>query len=83
MIHPTAIVSPDAQVGDGAEIGPFAVIGEGVVLGPGCRVGAHAILEGPATFGEENQIFPHAQRLPGILDRPPGHRRRRGRHARG
>jgi UDP-N-acetylglucosamine acyltransferase len=60
MIHPTAIVFPGAQVGDGAEIGPFAVIGEGVVLGRGCRVGAHAILEGPATFGEENQIFPHA-----------------------
>ena len=60
MIHPTAIVSPDARVGDGVEIGPYAVVGEGVVLGAGCRVGAHAVLEGPATFGEENRVFPHA-----------------------
>jgi len=60
MIHPTAIVSPDARVGDGAEIGPFAVIGAGVVLGRGCRIGAHAILEGPSTFGDDNQVFPHA-----------------------
>jgi len=60
MIHPTAIVSPDAGIGEGVEVGPYAVVGEGVVLGSGCRVGAHAVLEGPATFGERNQIFPHA-----------------------
>lgn len=60
MIHPTAIVSPDARVGEGAEIGPYAVIGAGVVLGRGCRIGAHAVLEGPSTFGDDNQIFPHA-----------------------
>lgn len=60
MIHPTAIVFPGARVGDDAEVGPFAVIGDGVVLGRGCRIGAHAILEGPSTFGDENQVFPHA-----------------------
>ncbi|HET7452846.1 MAG TPA: acyl-ACP--UDP-N-acetylglucosamine O-acyltransferase [Thermoanaerobaculia bacterium] len=60
MIHPTAIVSPGAEIGDGVEIGPYAIVGDGVVLSARCRVGAHAVLEGPAFFGEANRIFPHA-----------------------
>ena len=28
-IHPTAIVSKDAQLDAGVEVGPFAIIGEG------------------------------------------------------
>ncbi len=28
-IHPTAIVSDDAQIGANVEIGPFAIVGEG------------------------------------------------------
>ena len=60
MIHATAIVSPKAEVADGVEIGPYAVVGDGVTLSPGCRVGAHAVIEGPAFFGEGNRIFPHA-----------------------
>ena len=30
MIHPTAIVSPDAQIGKNVEIGPYAVIEDNV-----------------------------------------------------
>ena len=60
MIHPTAVVSADARLGDGVEVGPYAVIGPGVSLGAGCTVGAHAVLEGPASFGRGNRIFPHA-----------------------
>ncbi len=59
-IHPTAVVSDDASLGEGVEIGPYAVIGEGVVLGARTRVGAHASIQGPAVFGEDNRIFPHA-----------------------
>ena len=59
-IHPTAVVSPKAEIAAGVEIGPYAVIGEGVVLPAGCSVGPHAVLEGPAVFGEGNRIFPHA-----------------------
>jgi UDP-N-acetylglucosamine acyltransferase len=60
MIHPTAIVSPRARIADGVEIGPYAVIGDDVTLSAECRVGAHAVIEGPAFFGEGNRIFPHA-----------------------
>jgi UDP-N-acetylglucosamine acyltransferase len=59
-IHPTAVVSDDASLGEGVEIGPYAVVGDGVVLGARTRVGAHASIQGPAVFGEDNRIFPHA-----------------------
>lgn len=59
-IHPSAIVSEGAQLGEGVEVGPYAVIGENVRLGKNTIVGAHAHLSGPSEFGEGNRIFPHA-----------------------
>jgi UDP-N-acetylglucosamine acyltransferase len=59
-IHPTAIVSPDAELDAGVAIGPYAVVGAGVRLGRGTSVGAHSQVQGPATIGEENRIFPFA-----------------------
>ena len=54
MIHPTAIVSSDALVADGAEIGPYSVIDRGVMIGSGTHVGPHCRVEGPATIGDGN-----------------------------
>lgn len=59
-IHPSAVVDPSAELGEGVSVGPFAVIGADVVLGDGCRVGASAHVQGPSRFGAENRIFPHA-----------------------
>ena len=59
-VHPSAVVSPEAVLGEGVAIGPYAVIGDGVVLGAGSSVGAHASIQGPAILGEGNRIFPHA-----------------------
>jgi len=56
-IHPTAVVSPEAEIGDGGKVGPYAVIGPGVSLGPGCEVMAHAVLEGPLAAGRGNRFF--------------------------
>ena len=44
-IHATAIISRDAQLGDGVEVGPFAIIGEGCVIGDECIIGARTTLE--------------------------------------
>jgi len=55
-IHPTAIVSPQAQLADDVEVGPQAIIGDQVTLGKGCIVQARAILEGKTTFGDGNFI---------------------------
>ncbi len=59
-IHPSAVVAPGAELGQGVAIGAYAVIGEGVVLGDRTSVGNHATVEGPAVFGQDNRIFPHA-----------------------
>jgi UDP-3-O-[3-hydroxymyristoyl] glucosamine N-acyltransferase len=37
-IHPTAVIAPSAEIGEGAHIGAYVVVGEGV------RIGAHATL---------------------------------------
>jgi UDP-N-acetylglucosamine acyltransferase len=44
-IHPSAIVSPKAELASDVTVGPFAIIGEGCVLESGCSVAAHAVLE--------------------------------------
>ncbi|MBB5350446.1 UDP-N-acetylglucosamine acyltransferase [Haloferula luteola] len=60
MIHPTAIVSPRAQIGADVHIGPFCVIGDHVVLGEGCRLHSHVVIEGHSTIGSYNEFFPFA-----------------------
>ncbi len=57
IIHPTAIVHPDAELGEGVEIGPFSIIAGTVKIGDRTRVGARVTIEGHTTLGEENQIF--------------------------
>lgn len=57
MIHPSAIVSPEARIAEGVEIGPFAVIGPRVIIGKGTKIGAHSVIDGWTEIGEDNQIF--------------------------
>ena len=54
MIHPSAIISPGAQLDASVEVGPFSVIDGQVSLGPGCRVGPHVYLTGRAAIGPDN-----------------------------
>jgi len=44
-IHPTALVDPTAELGQGVEVGPFAIIGPQCILGDGVRIAARATLE--------------------------------------
>jgi len=53
-VHPTAVVSADAQLAADVRVGPFAVIDGPVTLGAGCVVGAHVRLVGPLTAGRDN-----------------------------
>ena len=52
-IHPTAIVDPNAQLGEGVEIGPYASVGPHVKLGARTVVQQGAILRGHTTIGED------------------------------
>src|SRR5207249_1694750 len=59
-IHPTAIVHPRAQIGEGTTIGPHALVGPNVRLGAGCRVGSSAVIDGWTEIGDGTEIYPFA-----------------------
>ena len=59
-IHPTAVVSPGAELAQGVRIGPYSVIGEHVSIGSDTYVGAHVAIEGHTRIGERNSIYPFA-----------------------
>ncbi|MGJ8695259.1 MAG: acyl-ACP--UDP-N-acetylglucosamine O-acyltransferase [Verrucomicrobiaceae bacterium] len=59
-IHPSAVISPDAKIGDDVEIGPFCVIEANVTLGKGCRLHSHVVIHGHTTIGDDNEFFPFA-----------------------
>ena len=53
-IHPTALVDPGADLGDGVEIGAYCIVGADVVLGDGCVLQSHVVVDGPTEIGERN-----------------------------
>jgi len=57
-IHPTAIVSPTAELAPDVTVGPYAVIGPDVHIGAGTTVGPHAVIERWTDIGPGCRIFP-------------------------
>lgn len=55
-IHPTALISPKATVGDNASIGPYVVIEEDVVIGENSIIGAHSLLTKGISLGRNCRI---------------------------
>jgi len=56
MIHPTAIIHPNAKLDPTVQVGAYTVIDEGVELGAGCVVGPHVYLTGMTTIGARNRF---------------------------
>lgn len=56
MIHPTASIHPEAQLGEGVTVGPFAVIEGPARIGARCTVQAHAIITGHVVMGADNFV---------------------------
>lgn len=54
MIHPTAVVHPQAKLDSTVRVGPYAVIDEGVELGAECVVGPYVYLTGQTVIGAYN-----------------------------
>jgi UDP-N-acetylglucosamine acyltransferase len=67
-IHPTALISPEAELADDVQIGAHVVIEGPVQIGAGCVVRPGAHLFGPLTMGCHNQVFSHA-----VLGEQPQH----------
>ncbi|MBA4120068.1 MAG: UDP-3-O-(3-hydroxymyristoyl)glucosamine N-acyltransferase [Isosphaera sp.] len=78
-VHPTAIMDPSAELGQGVSVGPFcqvgagAVIGAGAVLesrvsvGPGCRVGAQSVLHANVVVRARSVIGAGCILHPGVV----------------
>ncbi len=60
MIHPTAIVSPDADIASDVDIGAYSVIGDHVVIDSGTRIGPHVVIDPHVTIGPGCRIFQFA-----------------------
>ena len=50
-IHPTAIISEDAEIDQNVEIGAFAIVGDGCSVGAGSVIAPRATLERNVTLG--------------------------------
>ena len=59
-VHPSAVVGPDVELGEGVAIGPFVEIGAGV------RIGANSCVLGGASLGREAEIGPDCLLYSGV-----------------
>jgi UDP-N-acetylglucosamine acyltransferase len=57
MIHPAAIVHPNARLAEDVEVGAYSIIGEHVEIGAGTRIGPHVVINGHTRIGQHNRIF--------------------------
>lgn len=60
MIHSSAVIHSSARLAADVEVGAFAVIGATVEIGRGTRIGPHTVINGPAKIGEDNRIYQFA-----------------------
>lgn len=60
QIHPSAIVDPEAQLGEGVEIGPFCQIGPQVKIGDRTRLISHVSVLNNTTLGQDCVVHPFA-----------------------
>ncbi len=58
FIHPTAIVSENAEIGEDCYIGAYSTIGADVRLGNNVRLDSHVVIDGSTSIGEDTHIFP-------------------------
>src|SRR5216117_4016677 len=56
-IHPTAVISPEAELAEDVEVGAHVVIEGRVRVGPGCVLRPGVCLFGPLTLGCNNLLY--------------------------
>ncbi len=57
-IHPTAVVAPDAVIGEGVSIQPHAVIAAGVRIGARAVIGANSYIGEQTVIGQDSRLYP-------------------------
>lgn len=69
-IHPLAIVSGLAELGQNVTIGPFCVVEPGVTLGDDCILESHVVLKQGVRIGPRNHLYEGC-----VIGGPPQHAR--------
>lgn len=59
LIHSTAIVSPNAKIGENVKIGPYTIIEDDVEIGAGTEIMYSVIIANGARIGKNCRIFSH------------------------
>ena len=59
-VHPTAVISPQAELAQGVKVGPYSIVGDYVTIGRDTEVGAHVAIDCNTRIGERNKIYPFA-----------------------
>ncbi len=59
LVHPTAIIHPEAVISSTTRIGPYAVIARGVDIGHDSVIGAHTVVEAGSKIGARTVLHPH------------------------
>ena len=73
LIHPSAVISLEAELAADVQVGPYAIIEGPVQVGPETIIEAHACLSGPIVMGRDNFVGHGA-----VLGKNPQHRNYRG-----
>ncbi|RDI96061.1 acyl-ACP--UDP-N-acetylglucosamine O-acyltransferase [Meiothermus sp. QL-1] len=60
LIHPTAVVSPKAQLAADVRIGPYAVVEGPCEIGSGVEIGPHAVIHPFVRLSAGVRVGPHA-----------------------
>jgi UDP-3-O-[3-hydroxymyristoyl] glucosamine N-acyltransferase len=65
-IHPTAILAPNARVGDNSSIGAYCVIGSGVTIGRNAVIHPHVIIYPGVNIGDDFTCHSHVSIREGV-----------------
>ena len=58
VIHPTASVAHDAELGEGVRIGPFCTVGAKVAIEDGAELVSHVVVDGHTRIGPGVVLYP-------------------------
>ncbi len=65
-VHPTAVVSDDAELGADVSVGPHVVVGGGTTVGARARIGAHTVVGAGCAVGEDVVLHAHVTLYDGV-----------------
>jgi len=56
-VHSSAIISPEAKIGENVSIGAYSIIGPNVEIGNNVKIHPHVVLDGHTTVGDNSEFF--------------------------